>query len=371
MVSSLRIVIVGGGVIGCGIAYELAQRGVAASVVDRGPIGGEASWASAGIVSYPGPPTMAPDRVELTRRSLDRYPALVDELEARTGIAIEYRRTGVLTVAVEERQAAIEQERVAFQIELGYPVETLTDAVARSLEPALPPALAAVWWSPGGGSLSAHRLTLALAEVARQHGATLLPHTPVVRLLDEKGRIAGVRLLDRDLPAEIVILAAGAWTRLIGEGLATPLPTKPVKGQLIAFGNVTSRPTHVIAGHGGYVRPRVDGTTLVAATEEDAGFDRRVTGHGLAWLLDLTRTLCPGLLDGEVVQSWSGLRPGTDGGEPLIGPVPGREGLWVAAGHFRTGIKEAPATAEVVAESIVSGRLDPLLAAFAPPASGR
>ena len=107
---------------------------------------------------------------------------------------------------------------------------------------------------------------------------------------------------------------------------------------------------------------------LVAATEEDVGFDRRVTGDGVAWLLGLTRTLCPVLLQGEVAETWTGLRPGSETGDPLIGPVPGYQGLWVSAGHFRTGAKEAPATAMLVAEALATGETPPLLAAFAPAA---
>jgi glycine oxidase len=137
---------------------------------------------------------------------------------------------------------------------------------------------------------------------------------------------------------------------------------------LIAFANAPLRPSRVISGHGGYVRPRLDGTTLVAATEEDAGFDRRVTGEGIAWLLELTRTLCPTLLQGEVAETWTGLRPGSETNDPLIGPVPGCDGLWVCAGHFRTGAKEAPATAMLVADALTTGETPPILVPFAPAA---
>ena len=366
-----EIVIVGGGVIGCAIAYELATRGVKATVVERGPIGGEASWASAGIVSYPSRPAMLPARVELSRRSLARYPALVAALEERTGIGIDYVRPGELTIALDERQAALEAERAGWQQAHGFGVETVDAATARDLEPAVPDGVLAGWWSAGVGSLSAHRLTLALAAAAALDGARFLTGTPAAALRRDGNRVTGVRLADRDLSADTVVLAAGAWTRLLDTGLPVPLPTKPIKGQLIAFANAPVRPHRLITGHGGYVRPRPDGTTMVAATQEDVGFDRRVTGEGIAWLLDLTRTICPGLLLGEVSETWTGLRPGTERGEPMIGPVPGVDGLWVASGHFRTGINEAPATGELVADGLVTGRSDPLLAAFAPPAAPR
>jgi glycine oxidase len=198
----------------------------------------------------------------------------------------------------------------------------------------------------------------------------MLEETPVGGLVREGQRIAGVHLQDRDIAADVTVLATGAWTRLLGDTLRVTLPIRPVKGQLIAFANAPLQPQFVISGHVGYVRPRPDGSTIVAATEEDVGFDRRVTGEGVAWLLELTRVLCPVLLQGELVETWSGLRPGSDTENPLIGPVPGYEGLWVCAGHFRTGAKEAPATAALVAEALATGETPELLRAFSPAVQG-
>ncbi len=360
------VIVVGGGVIGCAIAHELTRRRVAVTVVERGAIGGEASWASAGIISLPGRTDMPPERIEITRRGLARYPALVAELEERTGIAIEYRRDGELDIAVDADHAAATDERARWQQGLGFTMERLDPAAARALEPTLPEALLTAWLAPDAGHLSVHRLTQALAAAAAQQGATILAETPVEAVTHRDGRVTGVQLGDRHLAADAVVLATGAWTRFLGEALAVSLPTTPIKGQLLAFTNTPRRPSHVITGHDGYVRPRIDGTTLVAATEEDVGFDREVTEEGVAWLMDLARTLCPVLLEGDVATAWTGLRPGTVHREPLMGPVPSFEGLWVAAGHFRTGAKEAPGTAELIVESMVSGRLDPLLARFVP-----
>lgn len=365
------VIIVGGGVIGSGIAYQLAKRGVKVTLVERGRIGGEASWASAGVISLPTRPWFTPARVELGRISLELYPALVEELEERTGLGIDYRRPGEWAIAVDEEHAESERVIAEWQHGLGLAIESVSPRDAQRMEPALPDDLVAAWLHPNVGSLSVYRLTQALAQAARQLGATVHEETPVGALLRESDRVAGVRLQGRDLHAETTILATGAWTRLLGDSIGASMPIKPVKGQLIAFANTPLRPSRVISGHGGYVRPRPDGTTMVAATEEpDGGFDRRVTGDGVAWLLELTRTLCPILLQGEVAETWSGLRPGSETNDPLIGPVPGFAGLWVCAGHFRTGAKEAPATAVLVAEALTSGEIPPLLEAFDPAAQG-
>jgi glycine oxidase len=219
-----------------------------------------------------------------------------------------------------------------------------------------------------GGGVIGSGIAFELAK--RGLPVTLIERGRVGGLLREGDRVSGIRLQDGDLHAGVTILATGAWTRLLGDGLGVTLPTRPVKGQLIAYADTPIRPARVISGHGGYVRPRPDGTTMVAATEEYVGFDRRVTGDGIAWLLELTRTLCPVLLQGEVAETWTGLRPGSETNDPLIGPVPGLSGLWVSAGHFRTGAKEAPATAELVAEALATGEIPPLLRAFDPAAQG-
>jgi glycine oxidase len=364
------VIVVGGGVIGSGIAFELARRGVSVTVIERGRIGGEASWASAGIISPPTRPWFRPERVQLGELSREHYPALVEDLEARTGIDIEYRRPGEWVIAADDAHAEAEAEIVRWQRSLGLEVEDVSPAEARRREPALPENLVAAWFHQDVGALSVYRLSQALAAAAGLMGATVLEDTPVGGLLKDGDRVTGVRLHDRELHAGVTVLATGAWTRLLGDELGVNLPTKPVKGQLIAYADAPLRPRYVLSGHGGYVRPRADGTTLVAATEEEAGFDRRVTGDGVAWLLDLTRTLCPVLLQGEIAQTWTGLRPGTETGDPLIGPVPGYEGLWVSAGHFRTGAKEGPATATLVAEAIVSGETPSLLRPFDPAAQG-
>lgn len=366
--ASSQVVIVGGGVIGSGIAFELAKRGVAVTLIERGRIGGEASWASAGIISLPSRPWMKPERIELGRISLERYPALVEELEERTGLGIDYRRPGEWAIAVDEEHAEAEDAVAAWQMGMGLTIDDVPVDEARQREPALPESLVSARFHPNVGSLSVYRLTQALATAARQLGATVHEETPVGGLLRDGDRVTGVRLQDRDIAADTTVLATGAWTRLLGDSLGLKLPTKPVKGQLIAFADAPLRPSRVISGHGGYVRPRPDGTTMVAATEEDVGFDRRVTGDGVAWLLELTRTLCPVLLQGEVVDNWTGLRPGSETGDPLIGPAPGYAGLWVSAGHFRTGAKEAPATAALVAEALATGKTPPLLEAFSPAA---
>ena len=124
--------------------------------------------------------------------------------------------------------------------------------------------------------------------------------------------MTGVRLLDRDIAADTTVLATGAWTRLLGDALGVTLPTKPVKGQLIAFANAPLRPACVIAGHGGYVRPARTARRWSPPPRRTSDSTAASPAMGSPGCSDLTRTLCPVLLQGEVAETWTGLRPGSE-----------------------------------------------------------
>lgn len=364
--AGFEVVVVGGGLIGAAVAYELAQRGRQVAIVERGPVAGEASWASAGIISLPNQPQAAPARVEITRRSLTRFPELVAELEESTGIDIEYRRPGNLLVALGPARAEELNRLGEWQRAQGFDVENLDPASARGLEPGLADGVQAAWFAPGIGALRVTRLTEALVMAASRDGTAIMADNPVSSLIQQRGRVLGVRTSQGDIPAEVVVLAAGAWTGELAASVGLALPVRPVKGQSLALAGAPQPPRHIVSGHGIHLVPRADGTIAVAATEEEAGFDQRVTAEGVTRLTAGAAVLVPSLPQGELASSWSGLRPAAADGEPLMGPVPDLDGLWIASGHFRTGAKEAPESARLVADAILSGEPDPLLQRFLP-----
>ena len=187
-------------------------------------------------------------------------------------------------------------------------------------------------------------------------------------ILTDGERVVGVRTAAGELRAGQVVLAAGAWTGQLGAWVGAALPTRPVRGQMLAI-EATEPPyglRHIINGAGGYLVPRADGTVAVGATVDEAGFDLRVTPEGLVWLTGLLHALAPALGGARLVETWAGLRPGSGDDRPLLGRVPGYEGLWVATGHFRGGILWAPVTGEIMASSIRAGQPDPALAPFDP-----
>lgn len=363
---AVEVAIVGGGIIGCAVAFELARKGRRVAVVERGAIGAGASGASAGIIAPPSHKGTPAVRVELTARSLSAYPWLVAVLQDEVGFDVGYRQWGELLVARDENDYTRLRALLSWQEDLGFDSEWVDAAELRDLEPVLPEGLLGAMLANDAGSVNVQRLTRALATAAAGRGALVLEYTPALGVVAGGGRVTGVRLPDGTLPAAQVVLATGAWTTRFGLELGQPLPTVPVKGQMLAIGGLTQAPHHVIGGAGGFLVPRTDGTVAVGATEEEAGFNTRVTPAGLRALVGLVEALGPGLLGGEVIATWAGLRPGTPDREPIVGLVPGYDNLWVASGHYRTGVQLAIGTAEVLVASLLAGAPDPLLAPLSP-----
>jgi glycine oxidase len=359
-----EVVIVGGGIIGCTLAWELAKAGVTSRVIERREIAREASWASAGIISAPGP--RHGGRANLALDAFRRYPALIAEIEDITGRSVGYVRSGELLLASDDNIDAV-RETFSWQQSNDMHVEWIDAAAIREREPAVDGKFTHAIVARDAGSLILAQMTSALAQAARQRGAQIIENTPISGIITERGRATGVRTFEGIVPTGAVVIAAGAWSRSFGEAIDMSIPTVPVKGQMLAIADPPIPLHAVVAGGGGYFVPRADGTIAVGATEEhDAGFDTGVTPAGVAWLTNLIGRVAPSLLEGRLDATWAGLRPGTEDGEPIIGRVPHLDNVWVATGHFRSGALLAPATAYALATSITSGEVDPLIAPFDP-----
>jgi glycine oxidase len=358
------VVIIGGGIIGCALAWELSNRGAQCRVLERRELAREASWASAGIISPPGPRHGI--RGDLAVRAFRRYPSLIAEVEAIAGMSVGYTASGEVDLATAESASAL-RAVMDWQQQHGMRVEWLDTQALREREPAVRDEYVAGLYCADAGSVVLARMTHALARAAQARGATIVEHTPVSAVVVERDRAVGVRTYDETIPAAAVVVAAGAWSRTLADSLDMPIPTVPVRGQMMAIADPPIPIRSVISGAGGYLVPRADGTVAVGATEEhEAGFDARVTPAGMRWLADLVDAVAPSLLDGRVVATWAGLRPGTEDGEPIIGRAPHLSNVWLATGHFRSGALLAPSTAELLAASILSGNDDPALAPFDP-----
>lgn len=356
-----EIVVIGGGIIGCAIAYELAKAGERVTLLERNALAREASWASAGIISSPSPGTGA-----FGLRSFRRYPALIAEVEESAGMRVGWNQTGETALIGADNDPRPLQDLMEWQQRQGLHVEWLEGAALREHEPVLSPHIQAAIYERDAGSLRVHMLAQALARAATNHGATIREYTPALALETAGDRVTGVRTPEGVVGADVVVLAAGAWSKGVGDLAGLNVPTMPVHGQMMALTDPPVPLHTVVAGGGMYLLPRADGTIAVGATVDETGFAKRVTPTGIHTLIALVEQFAPALNGARLVDSWSGLRPGSADGAPIIGPAPHREGLWIATGHYRGGALLAAVTGELVAAGISTGAVDPLLAPFTP-----
>jgi glycine oxidase len=353
----LDCLIVGGGVIGLSLAWELTKRGRNVCVVDRGPPGREASWAGAGIL----PPATRRRAVhpldQLRAASSELHPRWSAQLREKTGIDNGYRRCGGIYVARRPGEAAALAALAELWRDEEIEVEPLSTEQLAKIEPTLAPLagsdkLRSAWLLPGEAQLRNPRHLQALLAACRGQGVEVLASCEVQAFDVERGRFAAVHTSTDTLLASDYCLCSGAWTRLLMEQLGIPSGIQPIRGQMVLFRTPQPLLSRIVNEGPRYLVPRDDGRLLAGSTEEEAGFDCSTTDEGVAGLRRFAVDLIPALAGAEVERTWAGLRPGTTDGMPYLGRIPGLENAYVAAGHFRSGIHLSPATAVEMAHLI-------------------
>ncbi len=348
------VVVVGAGVIGLAIAFELAERGAAVRVVDRGKPAGAASWAAAGMLAPYTERVRDAALVRLCATSLREYPAFTARVAAAAGIDPHLRLDGVIHAAFDAPQLDALRRHALALAAGGVACDVLDRDTLLAREPWLGASTVGGLEIAGEGCVDNRRLGRALVAACSARGARV-ERSSVVRVECDERRVLGVHTQLGFAPAGIVVNACGAWAAaLAGVPSRCAPPIAPIKGQMIALAapiGFVRRSTWV---PGAYLVPREDGRLLIGATVESAGFDERVTAHGVGELLDAALAAAPSLGDFTVTESWAGLRPGTPDGLPFLGPTP-IDGLLLATGHYRNGILMAPATARLIADAVETG----------------
>lgn len=362
-----RVAVVGAGVSGLGIAWRLAAAGCPVTVFDRGEVGCGASWAAAGMLAAGLEAEPGEDRLLALNLEAQRlWPAFRDELEAASAIGIGYRDDGTLAVALTRDDALRLRFAFEFQRALGIELDWLSGGEARRLEPHLRPGLAAAVLSPDDHQVDNRRLVLALKGALLAAGGALREHVPVRALDVEAERVRGVVVEDERCAADVVVLAAGAWSAgLEGLPAAARPPVRPVKGQMLALKMDPERPLlrHVLWSQKGYLVPKADGRLIVGGTVEERGFDPDLTAGGVFALLEAAWRALPAIEELSIAELWTGFRPTSRDDAPILGPTP-IEGLFVATGHHRGGILLTPITALAVSDAILCGRVPEIIREF-------
>ncbi len=357
---STDVAIVGAGVIGLAIAWRLAAAGLKVTVFEREEAGSGASLAATGMLAAatelePG----GADLLALALESQRLWPRFRAELEAESGIDIDYRAEGTLEIALGRDEVDRLRFRHDLQCRAGLATRWLDGASVRAREPALRPAVTAGIFCAEDHQVDPRRLIPALRRAVAARGGAVLERLPVL-VLDRAGScVTGVVTAQGVCGARSVVVANGAWAGS-GELLrgAIAVPVRPLKGQALALraSGRTGIPTHVVWTEQVHLAPKAGGRLIVGATVEECGFDRAVSAGGVFALLEGARRALPSIEDMEIEAICTGLRPTSDDDAPILG-ASDVAGLALAAGHHRNGILLAPVTAQAIRDLVLGGAM--------------
>lgn len=345
----MKVIIVGGGVIGMLQARELALKGMDVVLLEKGRCGNEASWAGGGIISPLYPWRYSPAVTALASWSQAYYPNLVQCLEAESDIDPELTRHGLLMLSVEDEADALTWS----QAHTSW-LETIDTERIYQLEPHLRSGLSHGLWMPNVASIRNPRLLKALRTWLERHpNISIIESCQVAELNTSTSKISGLETSTHGtLEADAYVLCTGAWSKKI---CATEqVNVAPVKGQMLVFDAQPGLVNRVVLSGGKYVIPRRDGRVVAGSTLEHTGFDQSTSQQAKDELSDMAIDLFPDLANCRISHHWAGLRPGTADGVPYIGQHPDLENVFINAGHFRNGLVLAPASVHVLT-SIMGG----------------
>lgn len=374
MTKKADVIVVGGGVIGASVAYQLAKRGKKVILTEKHDHASGASGScDTGIFLQS---KNAGIHLRLALASAELFKGLREELDRD----IEYHVKGGMILIETAAELKIMEDFVARQKQTGLQVEIIDRKEASRMQRGLAEHLVATTYSPQDGGVNPIELNLGFAKAASKLGTEILLETEVTGFIMNGGRVEGIETAQGPIYAPIVVNAAGAWAPIIGEMVGLHLPIKPRRGQImitepvapyIAKGMLSasyivakfnadklkeSKSKAVQLGVGLSLSQTKKGNILIGATREFVGYDVRNTHEGIQAILKNAIRLVPGLGSIHIIRTMGGVRPYTPDGLPLVGYVNNLEGYFMSAGHEGDGIALSPVTGKIVADMIVDGK---------------
>ena len=364
MAETADVVVVGAGVVGCSVAYYLSRQGVKVKLVERDGIGSGASTHATGFLSLLGAEFSQGPSFETALAAYREFPDVVKDLEETTGIDLLYQRRPSLRLALEEEEETLIKDLMSWQQDL-VRVKWIGPDEVHEVEPRLTRQIRGAAYEDESAQLDSYRLTLALAQAAEKRGAELQLR-PVTGFLGDSSRVTGVRTATGDIECGTVVIAAGTWSSSFGDALNFAIPVRPLKGErLILRFDGPPLPVLISSPKRGHMISRLDGVLSVGSTggrDYDQNnlflgeeYDSVPTETAKLELLQRAIDVLPGLESAELVEQLAGSRPLSPDRMPIIGPVPGVEGIVLATGHSTKGIHLGPITGRIVTEYIRAG----------------
>ena len=364
MPKTADVVVIGAGVVGCSVAYYLAREGINVTILERDAIGSGASAHATGSLSLLGAEFSPGPSFQIARASSSEFQQIVPELESATGMNLLYQRRPSLRLALDYEEAGLIKSSMVWQ-QPHVKMHWIDAREVHSIEPRLSPSIIGAVYEDESAQVDSYRLNLALGRGAELMGANIL-YREVTGLVTSGPTISGVKTASEDIPCGTVVVAAGTWSRAFTPWLGFPVPVRPMKGERLLL-NYPGEPLPVLISSPkrGHMISRTDGFTSVGSTggrdydqkelfwgEE---FDRQPTESARLELLQRAIDVFPDLERAELVQQLAGSRPLSPDSKPIIGPVPGREGVLLATGHTTKGIHLGPITGRIITDYICRG----------------
>ncbi|TMN20744.1 glycine oxidase ThiO [Lentibacillus cibarius] len=351
-------IIVGGGVMGSSIAYQLSKRNMQVLIIEKDGMAKKASSAAAGMLGAQSELEGDHQLFPLAQQSRAMFPVVAEELKSLSGIDIELKQTGILKVAQTEDELTHLKSVAALQRSMGQEAEWLSAEKIRMKEPELSAAALGGFYIPNDGQVSAPLLSKAFAQSAAVLGTDMLEYTKVDSFIRKDNRIIGVKTTAGTYYAEEIVVAGGAWSSHILQKAGESLDVYPVKGECFAVQHDQQMISSSIFLTNGYIVPKSGGRLIIGATQKPGDFDQTVHLHGLSGLIANATNMIPALKEAKWENAWAGIRPQTGDDLPYIGRCPHVNGLSVAAGHFRNGILLSPITGILVADLLEGKPVD-------------
>ena len=344
--------VIGGGLIGGAIAYNLAKRGGKVLLLEKDRLASKSSGAAAGMLGAQSEMDGDGPLFQLARKSRAMFTKIAEEIKETSGIDIGLINKGMLKVALTEQELQEYKRIMAIQNQSGEQADWLTGEELRRKEPALSDAIKGAMYIEKDGQVEADQLTLGFLKSAAASGVVIKEYVEVYDFQLSKGKVEGVVTNQGTFTSENVIVAGGAWSQKLLSETGLQLDTYPVKGE--CFSVVTHRQMLLttIFSHGCYLVPKKGGRIVVGATVKSRTFDQKVSLKGISTLLEQAKKLMPSIVEAEWERAWAGIRPQTIDGLPYLGEHPAYKGLYIATGHFRNGILLSPITGVVIADLI-------------------
>ena len=374
MAETVDVAVIGAGVVGCSVAYYLANRGVSVHLYEREAIGSGASAHATGSLSLLGAEFSPGPSFQLALAGYREFPSLVPELEESTGIDLLYQRRPSLRLALDEEEETFIKSLMPWQQE-HVAMKWIGGGEVKRIEPRLTKQVRGAAYEEESAQLDSYRLNLALAQAAERKGARLMIREVKGLIVepalgpDSEGdrRVTGLRTNDGEISCHSVVMAAGVWSAGFGNQLGFQIPVRPLKGERLLL-RYAGEPLPVLISSPkrGHMISRLDGLLSVGSTggrdydqqESHLGteYDRQPTDAARMELLSRAVDVFPDLADAELVQQLAGSRPLSPDGRPIIGPIPGWEGIYLATGHTTKGIHLGPITGRIIADYVTHGR---------------